>query len=483
MPARAEPPSTVHRFALLIGNAARDDAPRVGDALTRLGGARREDVVVLRGGDVAAVRAALAALEQRVRDAKSRGETTAVFVWSSGYARGDSLPMDELVASLSRSEASSRVAVLDTHDGQAPAAARAPPTLQLEARGARELLVLSCHQAEEPPEGASFGFHFVTGLLGSADTSRDGRVSVAEALSYAAAQIRSVPGDAQGELAIDASGAAALVLSDVRGAGEGLRIPDGAPRGTYVILDARGAVVAETTKEDGERHLALPPGEYTVRLRQGDRLRRRPLTIEPGQVVVLGEATRPRDADAPAPSTPTARVFERHWSLAAAGSYQLVLDRPTDQGGQVPSSPALGGEVTLHNLITRGVGLGLDASYAWSPGVVRTALLPSTSYDFTTLRLGASVLSEWLQEGRWVPFASAHVALLLMARSFGDPTLPRQAYTALTPGLAAGVKLRITPAVGVIARARLHALVLDIDGPRATAVADVGLLLAWEFQR
>jgi hypothetical protein len=164
------------------------------------------------------------------------------------------------------------------------------------------------------------------------------------------------------------------------------------------------------------------------------------------------------------------------------GSFQLVFDRPTDAGGQFPSAPYVGGEAAVHNLIARGVGLGLDVSYGFTSGSVGTALLPATPYAYANLLIGASLFYEWLQEGRWVPFAGVHLGLNLMSRRFADPALPSQSYTTLTPGVLGGLKFRITKSVGLVARARVHYLLYDVDETRSLGTADFGLLLDWEFR-
>ena len=59
-------------------------------------------------------------------------------------------------------------------------------------------------------------------------------------------------------------------------------------------------------------------------------------------------------------------VYERHWSLSAVGTFQIVFDKPANGGGQFPSAPYVGAEATIHNLIARNVGLSIDGSYGWS---------------------------------------------------------------------------------------------------------------------
>ena len=59
-----------------------------------------------------------------------------------------------------------------------------------------------------------------------------------------------------------------------------------APAGTYFLIDRRGVVVAEITKSETERTIALSPGTYTVKRRLTDR-QRPPLMLPRRRVLAL----------------------------------------------------------------------------------------------------------------------------------------------------------------------------------------------------
>ncbi|MEW6434176.1 MAG: caspase family protein [Myxococcota bacterium] len=509
----------LHRFALFIGNNtggegtrplyyAKDDAKRLHDVFTRLGGVRPEDAMLLLDEDADAALTALGELERRAKDAKARGERTSLFFYYSGHAKdgalrlGDSrLPLESVKSRLAQSPSDTRVAVFDACRSGAltrTKGVRRAPAFEVETgatRAAKGLVILTSSAADEDSQesdliGASyFSYHLATGLLGGADESNDGRVSLAEAYAYAyertvASTADSAAGPQHPTFSFDLAGNGDVVLTDVKARREGLRIPESAPPGTYFIIDGRGVVVAEALKNAAERLIALSPGEYVVKRRLADHLRLGRVRIDEGQLVTLDEASfqNARFSDDPVKGTGLSRVYERHWSLLAAGTFQLVFDRPTGSGGQFPSAPYVGAEATIHNLIAKGVGLGLDASYGWTSGVVGSDLLPSTPYSFTNVLFGTTLLYEWLQEGRWVPFAGVHLGLNLMSRSFEDPSLPRQSYTTLTPGVVGGLKLRITKTVGLVARARVHYLLYNVDETRSLGTADLGLMIDWEFR-
>jgi hypothetical protein len=75
------------------------------------------------------------------------------------------------------------------------------------------------------------------------------------------------------------------------------------------------------------------------------------------------------------------------------------------------------------------------------------------------------------------------VALNLMSREFDDPSLPTQSFTTLTPGIAGGLKFRISKKVGLVARARLHYLLYNVDETRSLGTADFSLMLDYEFRK
>src|SRR5262249_23470551 len=96
----ASPAAAVTRYALVLGNDAGDsdeqrlryaeqDAARFTATLTALGGFAPADVVVIRGGDAEAARAALIALNARIRQA---GASDAMLVvYYSGHADAERL--------------------------------------------------------------------------------------------------------------------------------------------------------------------------------------------------------------------------------------------------------------------------------------------------------------------------------------------------------------------------------------------------------
>lgn len=514
--AQSGPP---HRFGLFVGQNeggaetkpllyAGDDARRLHEIFTRLGGVKSEDAMLLLDQEADDVSTALTELERRIRDAKARGETTTLLFYYSGHAKdgalrlGDTrLPLESLKARLTSGPADMRVAFLDAcRSGTVTRTkgVRRAPAFEVETdatRQAKGLVILTSSASDEDSQesdviGASyFSYHLATGLLGSADAQGDGRVTLSEAYAWAyertvASTADSAAGPQHPTFSFDLAGNGDLVLTDVADRREGMRLPASAPQGPYYVIDTRGVVVAETVKAENERLLALAPGTYTVKRRLPDRLRIGTIEVTPGVVTTVDENLfkNAKFSDDPVKGTGISATWARHWSVSISGHYQAVFDRPTNAGGYFPSAPLLGGELTLHNVFARGFALAVDGGYGWISSTVSAPLIGTQAYDYSLVTFGAALFYEWNQEGRWIPFGGLHLSFNLMNRTFTDSAIAQQTYSVFTPGALGGLKVRLTKSVSIIARARVHYLLYNVDETRSLGSADFGLLLDYEFR-
>src|SRR5262249_46496784 len=171
------------------------------------------------------------------------------------------------------------------------------------------------------------------GLVGGADRSGDGRVTLFEAYAYAyertvADTADSAAGAQHPTFSYDLAGNGDLVLTDVAARHEGIYLPREAPGGGYYPGDRQGFVAAEIVKTENARRVALPPGKYRVKRRLADRLRVGDIEVPRGQMITLEEA---RLRDAPFSDDPVkgATVSLTRWSMGLGGTYQSVFDSPT----------------------------------------------------------------------------------------------------------------------------------------------------------
>ncbi|HZL20822.1 MAG TPA: caspase family protein, partial [Polyangia bacterium] len=300
---------TLHRFAVVMGNDrgggdtrpllyAGADARKVYDILTRLGGVQVEDANLIVDGSAGDLQAALGKVERQAAEATRRGEKTALFFYYSGHAKdgalrlGDTrLPIETLKALVAAAPVDIRIAILDSCRSGAMTrskGARKAPAFQIESespRDAKGLVILTSSASDEDSQesdligGSYFSHHLASGLLGGADRSGDGRVTLFEAYAYAyertvADTADSAAGAQHPTFSYDLAGNGDLVLTDVASRHEGIYLPRQAPSGVYFMVDGQGFVAAEINKGEGvDRRVALAPGRYRVKRRLGDRLR------------------------------------------------------------------------------------------------------------------------------------------------------------------------------------------------------------------
>ena len=507
----------LHRYAVIAGNDdggegtrslsyARDDAKKIHAILERLGGVAPEDSSLLLNGTSEELLTALGEMERKAKEAGKRGERTALFLYYSGHAKdgalrlgGSRIPFEALRSRLERAPADVKIAVLDAcRSGSLTRTkgARRAPSFEVESdanRAAHGIVILTSSASDEDSQesdqlgGSYFSHYLASGLLGDADRSGDGKVSLAEAYGYAyertvADTAESTAGAQHPTYSYDLAGNGDVVLTDFAERNEGVRFPPEGPAGIYYLVDARGFVSAEVNKLDrAERRIAVPPGTYRVKRRLADRLRIGVLTVSGGQLVTLQESTL-RDApfsDDPVKGTLRSELFTKHWSFGFTGTYQSVFDAPTTQGGYFPSSSLFGLEGQLHNFFGRGWTLGLDVLLGSTHGLLNTGGL-SLGYQYNQASIGGTVVAEW-PDGDWVPFAGARLGANAMTRTFPGTDLPPQNFSTFTPGLVAGLKYRLTRHFGLTGRARLHYLLYNIDETRNFGYLELAMLLSYEL--
>jgi hypothetical protein len=282
------------RFAVLIGSNegaaelrplrfAEQDAAKLGAVLTELGGVAAEDLLMLKGPSLAAVRASFDDVQRRIATAGGR---TFLMVFFSGHSDGvalelggERLTFSELKHLMEATGADVRLAVVDScRSGSLLAAKGGAPGPAFDLRLAEEsftgtvLLTSSAadEQALESREiGGSFFTHYlVSGLRGAADANGDRRVTLTEAYDYAYARtVRTtadtLAGPQHPAFEYRLSGRGGVVLTDLSAMTAALVLPDGFER-ALAIDRRRDQVVAEVGSA-GARRIALAPGDYEVR--------------------------------------------------------------------------------------------------------------------------------------------------------------------------------------------------------------------------
>jgi hypothetical protein len=506
----------LRRLAVIVGNDtgggdtrpllyARDDARKVYDILSRLGGVRAEDATLILDGSARDFLGAIGEMERRARDATQHGERVALLVYFSGHAKdgalrlGDTqLPLEALKSRLAQAPADVRIGIFDScRSGllTRTKGARKAPAFEVESKSARDakgLVILTSSASDEDSQesdligGSYFSHHLASGLLGSADRSGDGRVTLFEAYAYAydrtvADTAESAAGAQHPTFSYDLAGNGDLVLTDVGGRHEGLYFPRAAPSGVYFLVDGRGFVAAEVVKAaDADRRIALAPGRYRVKRRLADRLRVGEVEIARGQLATLDE-NRLHDtpfADDPVKGAGLNLAVTR-WTLGLGGTYQAIFDSPARES-LFPATGMLGIEIQLHNFFRRDWVWGFDLAAGNAAGTVNLTSGGQVPFQFSELGAGTSMLVEW-PHARLTPFVGARLALLLMNRTFEDPTLPKQFFSTLSPGLVGGFKLRLIGDFGLLVRGRVHYLLYNVDENRSLGYWELASAVSYEL--
>ena len=328
LPAAA--PAQVERFAVVVGNDvgqppdfplrwAESDAARVASVLEEVGGVRPENLVLLRGRDADAVRRALIAVNDRVRDA---GRESVLFVYYSGHADAEalhlgtaSLAVRELEQLVRGSAATFRLLVLDACRSGALTRVKGGtpiPPFDLRASerapGEGAVFLTSSSASEDSQEsdelkGSFFTHAFVSGLLGAADADGDGRVTLDEAYRHAydatvRGSSRTLAGVQHPTFQYDVRGHGDVVLATLTGNDRTrawLAFPEGI--GWLVFQgSAEGPVAGEIARADRVRRLSVREGTYFVRGRGADALLEGEQRAPAGTTVTVDPARLERTA-------------------------------------------------------------------------------------------------------------------------------------------------------------------------------------------
>lgn len=489
------------RFAIVIGDLrggagtrplryAERDAKRIHAILTRLGGVRDEDARLLLAASAGEVHAALVELSSSARAAHAKGEGTLLFVYFSGHAKdgdlrlGDSrLPFAELRAALADAPMDVRIGLFDScQSGAITRAKGARPAPDFDVQGAkgtasglapqgpRGLVLIASSAADEESQesdeiaGSFFTHYLASGLLGDADASGDGKVTLAEAYAYAYA--RTVGGTSETRAGAqhpvylyDLGGAGEVVLTELAPARGGLLF-GAADEGVYIVLDGSRRAVAEVAKEKGgSRKLALAAGTYTVKKRLLDSLLVGEVKIDDQllDITDAGLLRRPLEED------PQKGASGPRFSVLAALGGQRFFDAAA-RNGLFPPALLGGVELSARDDLGHQLGYGFDVDVGGGSASLQLPGLAPIPERFAELGGGASLWRELGLTDSLSASLGVRVAFLFIARSFpNNPELPAQSFFTLTPGLETQLSWQLSSRWSAVGRARLNYLFYNVD--------------------
>lgn len=325
--------ASTKRYAVVIGNDHGDadelslryavsDAQKVFSTLVGVGDVAIQSAIIAANQEAQEVRRALIDTNQRIRkEIQTSGRDTVLIVYYSGHGDEESLHMggsrfdlEELRSLVLSSPATVRILVLDScRSGPLPRTKGGSPAPsfsidvddRLQSSGAVLITASAANEdAQESDELKSsfFTHHLVSGLLGAADISNDGLVSLEEAYNYAyAGTVRSSSQSAGNpqhpSFHYDVKGMGDIALAKIdakKGRGK-LRLSEA---GHYFVFadNENGELLAEVHTGSGRKELTLPAGQYFIRRRANDHLRQGSVPLVAGKVVQVSMRKFPRIA-------------------------------------------------------------------------------------------------------------------------------------------------------------------------------------------
>jgi hypothetical protein len=335
---------------------ADSDAAATSRVLQRLGGVRQEDVILLSDATRASLEAAFANVGARIAQSDQRVRDE-LFVYYSGHSdelglllAGERVSFAEMRRWIDGTLAEVRIAVLDSCASGAVirerGGVRRPPflsDLSVHARGHAFLTASSADEAAQESDriqGGFFTHYFLSGLRGAADTSRDGRVTLAEAyqFSYGETLRRTelISGRAQHPAYdIQLAGTGDLVLTDLRSTAASLVLEEKVA-GRVFVRDEAGRLMVELHKEPlYPVQLGFDPGGYEVVLDGGGRTAHAKVVLREGAPVRLGPAAFIPEAGEPVAARGDGVATEASTSddEEAGSETTTLLDMPLSFGG------------------------------------------------------------------------------------------------------------------------------------------------------
>jgi hypothetical protein len=171
-------------------------------------------------------------------------------------------------------------------------------------------------------------------------------------------------------------------------------------------------------------------------------------------------------------------VYASHWTVGVGGSYQAIFDAPTRES-LFPATGMLAFDMQLHGFFRRDWVWGMDLAIGSSQSAVSlpTVTLP---FKFSELSLATSMLVEWPRRFL-TPFVGGRLALLLMTREFEGASLPNQFFSTLSPGVVAGVRMRLSRDFSLIARGRVHYLLYNVEENRSLGYWELATAVSYDL--
>jgi hypothetical protein len=414
-PAQAQAPHVQaqkdqQRYALVVGNNvgneraralryAEEDVVRVAGLLGRTGDF--DDVVLLRGANAPEVQQSLARMQTRLLADRAAGRPTLLFFYYSGHGDhealelGDTrLPLRYLRESLEALAADVKIAFVDAcHSGVMTGVkgGRRAPAFEVKLAdpgSVRGMAIVTSStgselsQESDELKASFFSASVMAGLQGAADSSGDGRVTLAEIYQYAFRRTLSTTaaspvGGQHPTYDYRMAGTGDVILTRVRTEDARLVFPK-TSSGTFVVLHGDRVMAEVAAAPDLDQYLSLPAGDYQVLRRSVDGVFQSSVRLGPAEAARLdpramvamrqGGAVAKKGSDGDdGAGAPDAAVFARAASRASgpgAVPRHTLLGGYALQSSPIAGAALLGGPTAAYRRTVGRLELGLRAAVA-----------------------------------------------------------------------------------------------------------------------
>jgi hypothetical protein len=295
----------IRRFAMIAGannggpervqlKYAVSDASTMMNVLKSLGGVDAKDALLLHNPDRRNFISALARIKGEIQTARSGKDRIEFVFYYSGHSDSEAILLGrekifykELKDGIRGIPADVRIAILDSCSSGAftrikGGSFKAPFLLDTSFNMKGDAFMTSsssdeASQESEAIKGSFFTYFLVSGLRGSADMIRDGRITLNEAYQYAynetlARTEKTSGGPQHPNYDIQMTGTGDVVITDVRRSISGVILDKRISGRIYIRNDER-VLVAETYKSYGsDLEIALEEGKYSITNHSGNNI-------------------------------------------------------------------------------------------------------------------------------------------------------------------------------------------------------------------
>jgi len=302
----------LRRYALFVGandggsgrvylRYAETDALSMAEVMRNIGGIDPSNSRILLNPESADLAESLESLSRLAEAGRKENSRVEFLLYYSGHSdeyglllKGQNFPYQRLKEAIQNVTADVHIAILDSCSSgsftRLKGGQKQRPFLldeSVDTSGYAFLTSSSENEAAQESdeiEGSFFTHFLLTGLMGAADHTKNGQVSLNEAYSYASEQTLArteltMAGAQHPSYDMKLSGSGDLVLTDIRSSSASLMIT---PEilGRLFIRDGSGKLIAEINKHGKDSFImALPPGYYTVTLENKEGISRTSLSI------------------------------------------------------------------------------------------------------------------------------------------------------------------------------------------------------------